>query len=148
MKKTLMTLGDNSMTTIYDMIVLEMTYEMRIELILTVGMTVFEVNDMNVLEMILTDCMTVTIIDESEVTLMKKVMSSMITPSLENSSKKYEMTNGIEMTYEVTHLVMTTNKVKVVMKQMKMVIQVPMKTYDLWTIRRHETSVVDVYMSA
>ena len=75
-------------------------------------MTVFEVNDMTVLEMILTDYMTVTIIDESEVTLMKKVMSSMITPSLENSSKKYEMTNGIEMTYEVTHLVMTTNKVK------------------------------------
>ena len=87
------------------------------------------------LEMILTDYMTVTIIDESEVTLMKKVMSSMITPSLENSSKKYEMTNGIEMTYEVTHLVITTNKVKVVMKQMKTVIQVPMKTYDLWTIR-------------
>ena len=125
-----MTLGDNSMTMIYDMIVLEMTYEMRIELILTVGMTVYEVNDMNmtVLEMILTAYMTVTIIDESEVTLMKKVTSSMITPSLENSSKKYEMTNGIEMTYKVTHLVMTTNKLKVVMKQMKMVIQVPMKT--------------------
>ena len=148
MKKILMTLGDNSMTMIYDMIVLEMTYKMRIELILTVGMTVFEVNDMTVLEMILTDYMTVTIIYESEVTLMKKVMSSMITPSLENSSKKYEMTNGIQMTYEVTHLVMTTNNVKVVMKQIKMVIQVPMKTYDLWTIRRHETSIVDVYMSA
>ena len=128
MKKILMTLGDNSTAMIYDMIVLEMTYEMRIELILTAGITVFEVNDMTVLEMILTDYMTVTIIDESEVTLMKKVMSSMITPSLENSSKKYEMTNGIEMTYEVTHLVMTTNKVKVVMKQMKMVIKVPMKT--------------------
>ena len=148
MKKILMTLGDNSMTMIYDMIVLEMTYKMRIELILTVGMTVFEVNDMTVLEMILTDYMTVTIIYESEVTLMKKVMSSMITPSLENSSKKYEMTNGIQMTHEVTHLVMTTNNVKVVMKQIKMVIQVPMKTYDLWTIRRHETSIVDVYMSA
>ena len=148
MKKILMTLGDNSMTMIYEMIVLEMTYEMRIDLILTVGTTVFEVNDMTMLEMILTDYMTVTIIDESEVTLMKKVMSNMITPSLENSSKKYEMTNGIEMTYEVTHLVMTTDKVKVVMKQMKMVTQVPMKTYDLWTIRRHETSVVDVYMSA
>ena len=36
MKKILMTLGDNSMTMIYDMIVLEMTYEIRMELILTV----------------------------------------------------------------------------------------------------------------
>ena len=43
-EKILIILGDNSMTMIYDMIVLEMTYEMRIKLILTVGMTVFEVN--------------------------------------------------------------------------------------------------------
>ena len=76
MKKILMTFGDSGMTMIYDMIVLDMT--MRIELVLTVGMMV---NDMTVLDMILTDYMTVTV---------KKVMSSMITPSLENSSKKYE----------------------------------------------------------
>ena len=127
-----MTFGDSGMTMIYDMIVLDMT--MRIELVLTVGMMV---NDMTVLDMILTDYMTVTV---------KKVMSSMITPSLENSSKKYEMTNDIEMTY-VAHMVMVTNMVKVVMKQMKMVIQVAMKTYNLWTVMQHATSAVDVYMS-
>ena len=132
MKKILMTFGDSDMTMIYDMVVLDMT--MRIELVLTIGMMV---NDMTMLDMILTDYMTVTV---------KKVMSSMITPSLENSSKKYEMTNDIEMTY-VAHMVMVTNMVKVVMKQMKMVIQVAMKTYNLWTIMQHVTSVVDVYMS-
>ena len=132
MKKILMTFGDSGMTMIYDMIVLDMT--MTIELVLTVGMMV---NDMTVLDMILTDYMTVTV---------KKVMSSMITPSLENSSKKYEMTNDIEMTY-VAHMVMVTNMVKVVMKQMKMVIQVAMKTYNLWTIMQHVTSSVDVCMS-
>ena len=82
MKKILMTFGDSGMTMIYDRIVLDMT--MRIELVLTVGMMV---NDMTMLDMNLTDYMTVTV---------KKVMSSMITPSLENSSKKYEMTNDIE----------------------------------------------------
>ena len=132
MKKILMTFGDSGMTMIYDMIVLYMT--MRIELVLTVGMMV---NDMTVLDMILTDYMTVTV---------KKVMSSMITPSLENSSKKYEMTNDVEMTY-VAHMVMVTNMVKVVMKQIKMVIQVAMKTYNLWTIMQHVTSAVDGYLS-
>ena len=56
MKKILMTFCDCGMTMIYDMIGLDMT--MRIELVLTVGMMV---NDMAVLDMILTDYMTATV---------------------------------------------------------------------------------------